>query len=193
VDDLVTKGVTEPYRLFTSRAEYRLLLRQDNCDLRLTEGAAAHGLVGGFRLEHTRGKQASLESLKKFAATASQEGLRLDQWLKRPENVWPTLPEELRSQATPELWEIAQNDIKYAGYIARQSEQVERTARMEDSPIPDWLDYRTLSGLKREAQLKLAQIRPATFGQASRIQGVTPADLAVIAIMARRGAAPGAA
>jgi tRNA uridine 5-carboxymethylaminomethyl modification enzyme len=187
VDDLVTKGVTEPYRLFTSRAEYRLLLRQDNCDLRLTEGAAALGLVEGFRLEHTRKKAAALEDLKKLAATSTQDGLRVDQWLKRPDNFWNGLSPDIRGKFAPAMWELAQNDIKYAGYIVRQTEQVARSARMEDSPIPEWVDYQTLSGLKREAQLKLAAIRPATFGQASRIQGVTPADLAVIAVIARRG------
>ena len=192
VDDLVTKGVTEPYRLFTSRAEYRLLLRQDNCDLRLTENAAALGLVDDFRLQHTRQKATALASLKTMAATTSHDGLRLDQWLKRPENTWQQLPAEVREGFTAELWDVAQNDIKYAGYITRQSEQVEKTARMEDSPIPEWVDYQALTGLKREAQLKLTQIRPATFGQAARIQGVTPADLAVIAVVARKGRKPSA-
>jgi tRNA uridine 5-carboxymethylaminomethyl modification enzyme len=187
VDDLVTKGVTEPYRLFTSRAEYRLLLRQDNCDLRLTEKAASLGLVADFRLSHTRQKAGKLESLLAFAAAHSHGGARLAQWLKRPENTWPSLPEEIRSKFEAEIWDIAQNDIKYAGYITRQTEQVEKTARMEDSPIPEWMDYATLPGLKREAQLKLHQIRPATFGQAARIQGVTPADLAVIAVVAKKG------
>jgi tRNA uridine 5-carboxymethylaminomethyl modification enzyme len=189
VDDLVTKGVTEPYRLFTSRAEYRLLLRQDNCDLRLTEGAASLGLVDPFRLAHTREKAAALASLQKFATVNAHDGMRMDQWLKRPENFWTGLPPEAQAKFSPELWDIAQNDIKYAGYIIRQTEQVERASRMEESPIPDWLDYQALSGLKREAQVKLAAIRPATFGQASRIQGVTPADLAVIAVIARRGQA----
>ncbi|MFZ4764470.1 MAG: tRNA uridine-5-carboxymethylaminomethyl(34) synthesis enzyme MnmG [Roseimicrobium sp.] len=187
VDDLITKGVTEPYRLFTSRAEYRLLLRQDNCDLRLTENAAALGLVDDFRLQHARSKASDLAELKSFAATASHDSIRLEQWLKRPENTWAQLPEEHRAKFRPELWDIAQNDIKYAGYITRQTEQVEKTARMEDSRIPDWVDYESLTGLKREAQLKLAHIRPATFGQAARIQGVTPADLAVLAVAARRG------
>jgi tRNA uridine 5-carboxymethylaminomethyl modification enzyme len=111
----------------------------------------------------------------------------LDVWLKRPENTWRQLPSDLTQAHAPELWDIAQNDIKYAGYIARQSEHVDRTARMEDSMIPEWVDYENLPGLKREAQSKLARIRPATFGQAARIQGVTPADLAVVAVAARKG------
>src|SRR4051812_43491279 len=146
VDDLITKGVTEPYRLFTSRAEYRLLLRQDNCDLRLTETAASHGLIDGLRLEHTRRKATDLAALHKFALTTPHEGLKIDVWLKRPENSWGKLPEGLKNGFPPELWEIAQNDIKYAGYIARQGDHVERTARMEDSLIPDWMNYETLSG-----------------------------------------------
>ena len=192
VDDLVTKGVSEPYRLFTSRAEYRLLLRQDNCDLRLTESAAELGLIDSFRLAHTRQKAACLKDVMALTSTTTYQSTRLEQWLKRPENTWPQLPEEIRSKFTAEVWDIAQNDIKYAGYITRQTEQVERTSRMEDSRIPDWMDYRSLTGLKREAQLKLAQIRPATFGQAARIQGVTPADLAVVAVAARgkKSAAP---
>lgn len=185
VDDLITKGVSEPYRLFTSRAEYRLLLRQDNCDLRLTENAAALGLVDSFRLAHTRSKASALLELKSFVASTSHESLRIEQWMKRPENTWLKLPEEVRAKFQSEIWDLAQNDIKYAGYITRQTEQVEKTARMEDSPIPAWIDYQTMTGLKREAQLKLTQIRPATFGQAGRIQGVTPADLAVLAVALR--------
>jgi tRNA uridine 5-carboxymethylaminomethyl modification enzyme len=146
-------------------------------------------LIDRFRLENTLEKAAALDSLKEFAAAATHDGLRVDQWLKRPDNFWSGLPTEIQVKYNPELWDLAQNDIKYAGYIVRQTEQVERAARMEDSPIPEWVDYQALSGLKREAQLKLAAIRPSTFGQASRIQGVTPADLAVIAVITRRGQA----
>lgn len=187
VDDLITKGVTEPYRLFTSRAEYRLLLRQDNCDLRLTERAGELGLVGGYRLQHTRRRRETLTEFHELISATSHEGLRVGQWLKRPENTWQKLPQALQARFDEEVWEVGQNDVKYAGYISRQAEQVEKTARMEDSPIPDWVDYATLSGLKREAQIKLTQIRPATFGQAARIQGVTPADLAVLAVVSRKG------
>ncbi|MEI6481722.1 MAG: FAD-dependent oxidoreductase, partial [Candidatus Saccharibacteria bacterium] len=186
VDDLVTKGTTEPYRMFTSRAEYRLLLRQDNCDLRLTPMAAERGIVDSFRARHTADKIHNLNELKKFAATANYEGGRLEQWIKRPDNHWPQLPEEMRRQFKPEIWGLAENDIKYAGYIARQQNAVDKSARMEDKSLPEGLDYSAMKGLKREAQIKLAAIRPATFGQAARIQGVTPADLSMVEVWLRR-------
>ncbi|MCE9518773.1 MAG: tRNA uridine-5-carboxymethylaminomethyl(34) synthesis enzyme MnmG [Verrucomicrobia bacterium] len=188
IDDLVTKGVTEPYRLFTSRAEYRLLLRQDNCDLRLTEKAAVSGLVDDFRLQHTRAKSAALVELKSFIASANQDGVKIQQWLKRPENTWSILPEELREKFTDEIWSIAEVDIKYAGYITRQEDQIARVAKMEDSLLPSWLDYSVIRGMKAEARAKLALIQPSTFGQAARIQGVTPADLAVLAVWVKSGA-----
>jgi len=187
IDDLVTKGVTEPYRLFTSRAEYRLLLRQDNCDLRLTEKAAAGGLVDPFRIQHTRAKAAVLDELKSFLATASQDGVKVGQWLKRPDNTWRSLPEEWRRKFPDELWSVAETDIKYAGYIARQENQVARAANLEDSLLPSWLEYSEIRGLKAEARAKLASIKPATFGQAARIQGVTPSDLAVLAVWVKAG------
>jgi tRNA uridine 5-carboxymethylaminomethyl modification enzyme len=182
VDDLVTKGTTEPYRMFTSRAEYRLLLRQDNCDLRLTPLAAEIGLADSFRANFTSAKERDLTALKKMMVETSHEGLRITQWIKRPENHCAMLPTELRGAFSDELWAIAENDIKYAGYVSRQQEQISKTERMEDRSLPQDLDYGTINGLKREAQLKLQNIRPSTFGQAGRIQGVTPADLAVLAI-----------
>ncbi len=186
VDDLVTKGTTEPYRMFTSRAEYRLLLRQDNCDLRLTPMAAERGIVDSFRAKHTADKCHNLNELKKFAVIMNHEGIRMEQWIKRPDNHWPQLPEEIRNKFSPEIWSLAENDIKYAGYIARQQNAVDKSARMEDKLLPAGLDYSVMKGLKREAQTKLDSIRPATFGQAARIQGVTPADLAMVEVWLRR-------
>jgi tRNA uridine 5-carboxymethylaminomethyl modification enzyme len=188
IDDLVTKGVTEPYRLFTSRAEYRLLLRQDNCDLRLTEKAALAGLADGARLRHTRAKATALDELESFLTTANQDGIKLGQWLKRPENTWSALPEGWRRKFPDEIWRIAESDLKYAGYITRQEDQIARAAKLEDSLLPSWLEYSEIRGLKAEARAKLASIKPATFGQAARIQGVTPSDLAVLAVWVKGGA-----
>jgi tRNA uridine 5-carboxymethylaminomethyl modification enzyme len=187
VDDLVTKGTSEPYRLFTSRAEYRLLLRQDNCDLRLTPKALEWGMVDAYRAQHTTEKAKQLADLKTLLASTTYESSRLTQWMKRPENTWQKLPAEIREKFNADLWSVAENDVKYAGYITRQEEMVEKTARMEDKHIPEWVDYSAIKALKLEAKHKLQSIRPATFGQAARIQGVTPADLAVVSIWVSKG------
>jgi tRNA uridine 5-carboxymethylaminomethyl modification enzyme len=187
IDDLVTKGVIEPYRMFTSRAEYRLLLRQDNCDLRLTPHAAALGLVDCQRSANARQKADDLARAHQFCRQASHDGLKLEKWFLRPENTWPILPPEIQSQFSSEIWALVETDLKYSGYLQRQQDQVARLQKMEDRPMPGWIDYKKIPGLKREAQSKLVEIQPATVGQASRIQGVTPSDLALIAVYLERG------
>ena len=189
IDDLVTKGTTEPYRLFTSRAEYRLLLRQDNCDLRLTPLASQIGLVSDFRQKHTQAKIDAVSAAKALLAETRLDGLSAEKWLKRPENTPDQLPADLHAKFSPEVWTLVENDVKYAGYITRQEDLVAKTARMEEKMIPADFDYHAITALKTEARHRLTAAKPTTLGQAARLQGVTPADIALLGIMLKRGSA----
>jgi tRNA uridine 5-carboxymethylaminomethyl modification enzyme len=182
LDDLVTKGVSEPYRMFTSRAEHRLVLRQDNADLRLTPIGQTHGLISARRWEKVQAKVGNLTRLREYANTASIDGVKITQWLRRPQNVASDLPESLRASFQADLWEAIEIELKYAGYITRQESAIEKLRQSDEKIIPDRIDYRHISGLRAETRQKLESVRPETLGQAARISGVTPADLALLAV-----------
>jgi tRNA uridine 5-carboxymethylaminomethyl modification enzyme len=187
LDDLVTRGTPEPYRMFTSRAEYRLLLRQDNADLRLTGKAIELGLVEGERATRFEAKKNQLAELRARLGEFRIDSLPLERWLKRSENTCSTLPADIRSKFPDPVWEQLETDLKYAGYIQRQEDQIARTARHESKPIPDWVDFSKINGLRFEAIQTLSNVRPETLGQAARLSGVTPADIALLGIWITRG------
>ncbi len=189
IDDLTTKGTIEPYRMFTSRAEYRLTLRQDNADLRLSELGFEVGLLDRRRRDLVCAKRAHIEEeLERLRATR-RGGDTLEQLLRRPECAYRDLPlnrPELSEDVVMQV-EIA---IKYAGYIERQDADIERFKTFEEKQIPDWLDYGAVPSLRMEARQKLSRIRPATVGQASRISGVSPSDISILLVHMKRGIGP---
>ena len=182
IDDLVTKGCSEPYRMFTSRAEYRLLLRQDNADERLSPTATKLGLLDGERASLFKTKQNGLHEARKFIRATTHQRIKLDHWFRQGGHGWQDLPEELRQKFHVELWPILEADFKYEGHITRQQQEVERFKKQESALIPEEIDYASLTGLKAEAKQKLSEIRPRTLGQAARISGITPADVTLLMI-----------
>jgi tRNA uridine 5-carboxymethylaminomethyl modification enzyme len=186
VDDLVTKGTREPYRMFTSRAEYRLLLRQDNADLRLTERGGELGLASAERVRRVREKRAQIENCRAGLTSTRREGKTLEEWLRRPEITWNDLPEAFQ-RVPSEVAESVEADIKYSGYITRDLERIGTMKEMESREIPEGFNYEKVLGIKKEARQKLSEIRPRTFGQAARIAGVNPSDISALAVWATRG------
>lgn len=182
VDDLVTKGTDEPYRMFTSRAEHRLLLRHDNADIRLSGTAEAAGLISPGFLSRTRAKREKVAALRHQLENTHTADGSLAKWLRRPESSWESFDSELKASFDPAIWELVEIDVKYEGYIRRQGDLVEKTKRADDKKIPPNMDYLQISGLKREAQTKLQSVQPLTLGQAGRISGITPADISLLAV-----------
>jgi len=186
VDDLVTRGTQEPYRMFTSRAEHRLILRQDNADQRLTPKAASLGLVGGSRLRLLEEKSRFLQTARERAANIRFEGQTLLHALKRPEFRVRSLSAELRGDIDSEIWDLLETEVKYEGYIRRHNEQLLSVQTAGAQRIPLEINYFSVPGLRSEARQKLAVVRPESIGQAGRISGVTPSDLGILTIWLRK-------
>ncbi|WML29531.1 tRNA uridine-5-carboxymethylaminomethyl(34) synthesis enzyme MnmG [Neobacillus sp. OS1-32] len=209
IDDLVTKGTNEPYRLLTSRAEYRLLLRHDNADLRLTEIGYKIGLIGEERYQAFLAKKAAIDAekerlrstilkpsdknvqelIRSIGGSELKDGIRASDLLKRPEMTYELL-ETIAKPDSPlsnEMKEQVEIQIKYEGYIEKSMQQVERLKKMEDKKIPENIDYDAISGLATEAKQKLKKIRPLSLAQASRISGVNPADISILLVYLEHG------
>lgn len=208
IDDLVTKGTNEPYRLLTSRAEYRLLLRHDNADLRLTETGRKVGLISEERYERFLTKKAAIEAekerlegiiikpkpevqelIKAQGGSELKDGIRASDLLKRPEMIYQHIEAIVPSEKDLDfdIKEQVEIQVKYEGYIEKSLQQVERLKKMENKKIPDNIDYDAISGIATEAKQKMKQVRPLSIAQASRISGVNPADISILLVYLEQG------
>ena len=172
--------------MFTSRAEYRLLLRQDNADLRLSEVGHAAGLLSHDRITKTRSKATAIQKEITRLQNVRDGEHSLERLLRRPEVSYQDLP-STNAELEQAVIEQVEIEVKYAGYIDRQNTEVEKTKSLERKQLPDWIDFSSLPGLRNEARQKLADTRPKTIGQASRISGISPADIAVVLVAMKKG------
>ena len=186
IDDLVTKGTSEPYRMFTSRAEYRLLLRQDNADMRLCDKANEVGLITGNRFDRFEKKRREVQTEIERLGKTRDGSLSMLQLLKRPEVHYNDLPLKVDGLSA-EVIEQVEIAVKYEGYISRQQLEVDKFRKLEEKQIPDWIDYSRIVSMRNEAKQKLADIQPRTIGQAARISGISPSDVSLLMVHLKRG------